>query len=99
MGGAVFLADVCLELDDSAGPDTTRGVDPDEASAEQGAGSLKGRPGQELPIDDRCAVGPTGGQSLPVKRLRRSFGMNGPVIAMNAGIRADRKIDAVIDPS
>jgi hypothetical protein len=53
MGGTVILPDVRLELDDPADPGASGNVGADEAGAEQGARGLEGRPGEEIPIDDR----------------------------------------------
>jgi hypothetical protein len=51
VGGTIGLADVRLDLDDAACA-PARIVIADEQAAEQGAGRLEGRCGEEVPVED-----------------------------------------------
>ena len=97
MRGKVLLADVRLELDDASDPAATGAVGADEPGAQNGARSIEGGSREELPIDDRNRAGRCGGQPPPTYAERRSLGMSGPRIVMNAGMSVVRKMSAVVD--
>ena len=99
MRGKVLLTDVRLELDDAPDPgaSATGAVGADKPGAQKGACRIEGGSREELPIDDRNRAGRCGGQPPPTYAERRSLGMSGPRIVMNAGISVVRKMSAVVD--